>query len=156
MANWDYRFLVLARHISSWSKDPSSKIGSVIVRPDRTIASVGFNGFARGLSDDVRRYADRDFKIATILHAEENAILSSRERLNGYTIYVSGLPPCAKCAGMIIQSGLQRVVHFDLAIPERWQDNIDLASSQLTEAGVEITSLNEAEVHRVTTSSCPE
>jgi deoxycytidylate deaminase len=35
-----------------WSKDPSTKVGAVIVRPDLTVASIGYNGFPRGMSDD--------------------------------------------------------------------------------------------------------
>ena len=49
---WDLRFLELARHISDWSKDPSTKVGCVVVGPDREIRSTGFNGFPRGIKDD--------------------------------------------------------------------------------------------------------
>lgn len=45
---WDARFLDLAVFIGDWSKDPSTKVGAVLVRPDRTIAGLGFNGFPRG------------------------------------------------------------------------------------------------------------
>ena len=48
---WDRRFLALAEHVADWSKDPSTKTGAVIVRPDRTIASMGYNGFPRGMAD---------------------------------------------------------------------------------------------------------
>ena len=44
-AKWDIRFLKLATHISDWSKDPSTKVGCVVVGPDREIRSTGFNGF---------------------------------------------------------------------------------------------------------------
>ena len=49
---WDMRFAQLAKLVSLWSKDPSTKVGSVIVRPDKTIASVGFNGFPKGVPDE--------------------------------------------------------------------------------------------------------
>ncbi len=45
---WDKRFLKLAREISTWSKDPSSKIGAVIVNDERRILATGYNGFPRG------------------------------------------------------------------------------------------------------------
>lgn len=48
LSKWDERFIELARLVATWSKDPSTKVGAVIVRPYRTVASVGFNGFARG------------------------------------------------------------------------------------------------------------
>jgi dCMP deaminase len=51
---WDARFLDLARHVATWSRDPSTQTGAVIVRPNRTIASVGYNGFPRDCNDDPR------------------------------------------------------------------------------------------------------
>ena len=56
---WDLRFLELARHISDWSKDPSTKVGCVVVGPDREIRSTGFNGFPRGIEDDDNRLQNR-------------------------------------------------------------------------------------------------
>lgn len=38
MDKWDQRFLELAKVVSTWSKDPSTKTGAVIVRPDKTEA----------------------------------------------------------------------------------------------------------------------
>lgn len=110
VSKWDRRFLDMAAFVATWSKDPSTQVGAVIVRPDRTIASVGYNGFPRGVSDDDARYADRSLKYPMIVHAEMNAILSAKEPLLGYAIYVTPLAPCATCAGAIIQSGIKRVV----------------------------------------------
>jgi dCMP deaminase len=107
---WDIRFAQLAKLVSLWSKDPSTKVGSVIVRPDKTIASVGFNGFPKGVPDSAEWYANRDIKYKVVKHAEENAILFSHEVLEGYTLYVYPLPPCSSCAGDIIQRGIKRVV----------------------------------------------
>ena len=42
---WDYRFLDMASLISTWSKDPSTKVGAVVVDDDRRIVSLGYNGF---------------------------------------------------------------------------------------------------------------
>ena len=72
---WDGRFLSLATHISNWSKDPSTKVGCVVVGPDREIRSTGFNGFPRGIADTDERLSDRDLKYPLICHAEENAIM---------------------------------------------------------------------------------
>ena len=52
---WDVRFIELAKHISLWSKDPSTKVGCVVVGEDREIRSTGFNGFPRGIDDDDER-----------------------------------------------------------------------------------------------------
>ena len=69
MADWHQRFLALAAHVGSWSKDPSTKVGAVIVRNDRTIVSVGYNGFPRHCDDDPELYADRTKKYPRTVHA---------------------------------------------------------------------------------------
>ena len=131
MNKWDMRFLELAQHVATWSKDPSTQVGAVIVRPDRTIASVGYNGFPRGVIDEPERYAEREVKYKMVVHAEANAILSAREPLHGYTCYVLPLAPCSSCAAMIIQSGIQRVV----TTVERWEGS---AQTMFQESGVTI------------------
>lgn len=139
---WDGRFLDLATFIAEWSKDPSTKVGAVLVRPDRTIASVGFNGFPRGVLDHVERYEDRSTKYEMVVHAEMNALLSSRESLEGYTLYVAPLPPCSQCAAAIIQRGIRRVV---IAMPGElsptWAQKWTISSTMFAEAGVEISIL---------------
>jgi dCMP deaminase len=110
MNKWDLRFLSLAEETATWSKDPSTKCGCVIVDPDTNrIAGVGFNGFPRGMCDHDELYADRDTKLSRVLHAEENAVLNSVGSIAGYTAYVTG-PPCNHCALVLIQSGIERVV----------------------------------------------
>lgn len=110
MDKWDLRFLDLTEIVASWSKDPSTKCGCVLVDPDTNrIAGVGFNGFPRGMVDNEELYTVRKTKMSRVLHAEENAILNTFEKLEGYTAYVTG-PPCNHCALHLIQSGIHRVV----------------------------------------------
>lgn len=141
---WDWRFMELAKHIASWSKDPSTKTGAVIVRPDRTIASVGFNGFPRGIEDKEKLLNNREEKYKRVIHCELNAIISAREPLNGYTLYNWPGQSCARCAVHIIQSGIGRVVApvFDGSeYRNRWEEETKLAESLFAEAGVEIIGL---------------
>lgn len=145
---WARRMVNLAVHISSYSKDPSSKIGAVITRPNWTVVSMGFNGFAQGVPDDPELYANRDYKIANVLHAEENAILTAREPLEGYTIAVSGLQPCASCCAKIIQSGIKRVIATKGEQPERWRQNIEWGRKNLIAAGVKLILLDKDEGER--------
>ena len=63
---WDARVIELARHISGWSKDPSTKGGCVIIGEDREIRSTGFNGFPRGIADNLERLEDREQKYPLI------------------------------------------------------------------------------------------
>lgn len=136
---WDGRFLDLATFIAEWSKDPSTKVGAALVRPDRTVAAVGFNGFPRGVLDHVERYEDRPTKYEMVVHAELNALLSSREGLEGYTLYVAPLPPCAQCAAAIIQRGIRRVViAMPAELPPTWAQKWTISSTMFSEAGIEI------------------
>ena len=51
--NWDQFFINMAEHVSTKSKDPSTKVGCVIVGPDNEVRSTGFNGFPRGVEEMV-------------------------------------------------------------------------------------------------------
>lgn len=132
---WDQRFLDLAAHIGSWSKDPSTQVGAVIVRPDRTIASVGYNGFPRGVDDT---YTTRDDKLLRTVHAEMNAILSATERLDGCSVYVYPLCPCANCAAAIIQSGITTVVHPAMKPRPEWEASFMATADMFAQAGVKM------------------
>ena len=138
---WDLRFLELAKHISDWSKDPSTKVGCIIVGEDREIRSTGFNGFPRGIEDTDERLNDREQKYPLICHAEENAIMHAARigvSLKGCTAYVT-LPPCNRCSRSLIQAGIKKIViPSDVEIPERWNDEFDLSKSMLNEAGIEL------------------
>ena len=130
--------MALAKHISTWSKDPSTQTGAVIVRPDRTIASVGFNGFPRSISDTPELLNNREEKYRRVIHCEMNAILSSRERLDGYTLYNWPGQSCSRCAVHVIQSGIKTVVapkvKTDYSI--RWAKETELAEQLFVEAGI--------------------
>ena len=131
---WDKRFLDLAKHISEWSKDPSTKVGCIVVGEDREIRSTGFNGFPRGIEDKQERLEDREQKYPMICHAEENAIMHAARigiSLKGTTAYVTW-PPCSRCTRSLIQAGVSEVIYpKDLDIPERWQKDFDIASGCL-------------------------
>jgi dCMP deaminase len=139
MNEWDDRFFDLADMVGSWSKDPSTKVGAVIIRPDRTIASVGYNGFPRGVDDSPEIYADRPTKYMRIVHGEANAILSAREPLHGYTLYVTPLHPCATCSGLIIQAGI-KVVNYSMSKQnirnEAWQQHYEQMTEMFLQAGI--------------------
>ena len=76
MNKWDIRYQQMAKLVASWSKDPSTRTGAVIVTPQKTVVSVGFNGFPRGVADDSRLY-DRPIKYQIIVHCEMNAVLTA-------------------------------------------------------------------------------
>jgi len=140
-AKWDERFLALATHIAHWSKDPSTKVGCVVVGADREIRSTGFNGFPRGIADDLERLEDREQKYPLICHAEENAIMHAARigvSLKGCTAYVTW-PPCTRCARSLIQAGVKEVVFPEGSeIPDRWVKDFDMSTGMMKEAGLTI------------------
>lgn len=137
-SKWIARFGDLAKEVASWSKDPSSQVGAVIVRPDRTVASVGFNGFPRGVEDSSFLIENRDAKLLRTIHAELNAILAAKEPLDGYSLFVWPFQPCAQCAAAIIQSGIKTVYcpYNDHLAQERWSESFKAALQMFDEAGV--------------------
>ena len=143
-SKWDLRFIGLAQHISTWSKDPSTKVGCVVVGEDREIRSTGFNGFPRGINDDEERLTDREKKYPLICHAEENAIMHAARigvSLKDSTAYVTW-PPCSRCARSLIQAGIREIVYPETGkIPERWIEDFTISDSMLNEAGVAVRTI---------------
>ena len=128
----------MARHVALLSKDPSTRVGAVILDPKRRIVSAGYNGFARGVEDKEARLTDRETKLKLTLHAEKNAILFATGPLEGCTIVVTH-PCCAQCAAHIIQAGIKHVL-WPTPTQEflsRWREDYELALAQFKEAGVE-------------------
>jgi len=137
---WDKRFIAMAALVSTFSKDPSTKCGAIIADQNHRVISMGFNGFPAGISDEEALYHDRTEKYLRVIHAEKNAILFAARDLGGCTLYVIPLPPCSQCAGMIIQSGISRVVTIRPSDEhnERWGHSIKVTQRMFGEAGVEM------------------
>tara|TARA_R110002167_G_scaffold280433_1_gene486032 strand:+ start:641 stop:1078 length:438 start_codon:yes stop_codon:yes gene_type:complete len=135
---WDARFLEMAELISTWSKDPSTKVGSVIVDEERRVLSMGYNGFPRGVDDDWKRYQDKDSKRMLVVHAELNAILTARHAFGASTLYVTA-PPCCECAKAIIQAGIIRVVwSISDGLSVHWAESCAAARTMFDESGVDV------------------
>jgi len=129
----------LAKVAASWSKDPSTKIGAVAIGEKGQVLCTGYNGFPRGIDDNLTRYYNRDLKYKMVVHAEQNAIYNATYNgvsLNGSTMYVHGLPCCSDCAKGIIQVGVKRVIMSTPATPDRWKDSWQLTETMFKEAGV--------------------
>lgn len=138
--NWQNKFIELAKQVGSWSKDPSRKIGAVIVDPTKHVLGIGYNGFPTGIKDTDKRLNNKEFKRSVSLHAEESAILNARRDLTGCSIFIYGLCCCSHCASWIIQTGIKEVYYklSERGDSEHWKDNIALAKALLKEAGVKI------------------
>lgn len=141
---WDRRFMDLSGMVASWSKDPSTKCGAVIIDDHNRVLGIGFNGFPRRVLDLPERYDDRPTKYAMIVHAEANAILNASSSVAGCGIYTTKFP-CTGCAKLIIQAGIHRVhCPMQLGTPsdQRWEDDARISRLMLDEALVQVYELD--------------
>jgi dCMP deaminase len=136
----------VARQVSGWSKDRSRGVGTVIVSPWRDIRATGYNGFPRGIDDEVPERHERPTKYLFTEHAERNAIYAAARlgfALEGCSLYTT-LFPCVDCARAVIQSGIATVItpkpDFD---DPKWGADFLVAELLLTESGVTIQYIEE-------------
>lgn len=137
---WDRRFFDLAKQVSSWSKDPSTQVGAVIVNQYRQVLSLGYNGFPRKIFDSEGRYENRACKHAFVVHAERNALDNAFTDLRGATMYVTHFP-CNECVKGIVQKGIERIVTPRPDPSKEYVRNLlthTAAYTMLTECGVDI------------------
>jgi len=101
----------IAEQVATRATCDRAQVGVVIVRPDNTICSTGYNGSARGQAhcDDVGHLM-QDGHCVRALHAEGNALDWAQECLSGYTLYTTHRP-CRHCAQRIVNRGISRVVY---------------------------------------------
>jgi len=148
---WNKHFLNLAFEHARMSKDPNTRVGAVIVGPDREVVSTGFNGFPRGIADTPERLCDRDEKLRLVIHAEMNAIINAARigvSVKGCSLYLAatddsgmiwGGPPCTRCAVHVIQAGITRVVSRPMKAGfSKWHDDLAVSGALLLEAGVSV------------------
>lgn len=135
------RFIPVAQALANLSKDPSTKVGAIVVSDDGSILSMGFNGFPRGVLDNRERYEHRPIKLSLISHAESNAIAQAARhgiRLLGSTMIVTALYPCSSCAKQIIQAGIVKIVYpsANENTSQHWIDEWNISKTMFSESGV--------------------
>jgi dCMP deaminase len=144
--NWTEYYMRHQYLASEKSKDPSTKIGAVLVRGDN-IVSIGYNGFPRGINDSNERLANREEKYFYVVHAEANAILNAARNgiaTKGSILYTSGMP-CNECAKAIIQAGIDTVyIHsqYPSLSHGKWSKSVSKAQEMFEEAGVFVADFN--------------
>ena len=136
----ELKFKNILREIALLSKDRNTQVGAIALDDNNNIVSTGYNGFPRGVNDDVEERHQRPEKYRWTSHAEENLVAQAAymgKSLKGCTILVSSLFACETCARMIIQSGIKKIIapHVDEG---NWKDSNSVAVTMFKEAGVEI------------------
>ena len=140
--DWNVTFMQQAQLMSTRSKDPSTKVGCIIVSPDRFVLSEGYNGFPRGVADTPERLSDRAQKYPRVVHAEANAIINAGRngaKIDNGILFVTQ-PPCPNCAKMIAQAGIREVFFIDLDKSKKdipgWRDELAISFDMFDEVGI--------------------
>ncbi|MCR5572173.1 MAG: cytidine deaminase [Candidatus Saccharibacteria bacterium] len=108
--DWDEYFLKIAETVALRSKDPSTKVGTVIVDEKRRPVSFGYNGLIQGADESKLTLTERPMKYYFSMHSEINAIIFAHRDLSGCTCY-SVYAPCVDCLRFLLQAGVTRIVY---------------------------------------------
>ncbi len=108
---WEAYAMDLAWVASSRSQDPYVKVGAVVLRRDRSVASTGYNGPPPGVEID---WSDRASRRMLIIHAETNALrYTMPNQVRGGLLAVTH-HPCMSCLPAIAAFGLDVVYSVEL------------------------------------------
>ncbi len=118
---WDEYFMQIAEAAASKSKDPSSKMGCVIVDPKKRVVSLGYNGMLQGADESKMTLHERPMKYYFAIHSEMNAILFAHQDLTGCTIY-NRVATCENCLKYCLQAGIKRFVYKELRVKSHSSD----------------------------------
>lgn len=120
------QYLDIAKAAAKMSKDPSTKVGCVIVRPDGSIASTGYNGFLKK-SKDVYMTFDKPMKYLLTLHAEINAVLHCSDRDMSEHVMVVTHAPCFSCLMVSLQSRIRHILFESHALTDKMSKDEHMA-----------------------------
>lgn len=146
---WDEYFMKIAETVALKSKDPSSKMGCVIVDKNKRVVSVGYNGLIQGADESKMTLSERPMKYYFAIHSEMNALLYAKKDLAGCTIY-NRVATCENCLKYCLQAGIKRFVYEELRVhsyssdPKKSMTNIetDEAIIRLLSSMPEVETLN--------------
>jgi dCMP deaminase len=140
--SWDEYFMEIVYLISMRSTCLRRKVGAVIVRNNRILAS-GYNGVPSGIThcedaggclrEKLNVPSGERHELCRGLHAEQNAIIQAAyhgSSIQQGVLYCTTMP-CIVCTKMIINAGIIKVIYA-----EGYPD--DLAAGMLTETNIEV------------------
>ena len=146
---WDEYFLRIADTVAERSKDPSSKMGCVIVDQNKRVVSLGYNGLLQGADESKMTLSERPMKYYFAIHSEMNAVLFAHQDLSGCTVY-NRVATCENCLKYCLQAGIKRFVYRELRVhshstdPKKSMTNVetDEAVIRLLASMPEVKTLN--------------
>lgn len=106
--SWNHYFLGLAKVVSQRSHDIHTQHGCIITDQQNRILGVGYNGFPRGMNDNLLPIT-RPEKYHWMIHAERNALANCTIRPDHGIAYVTG-QSCNDCIMSLWQEGVNKVV----------------------------------------------
>lgn len=133
----------MAKAASEASKDPSTKVGAIIARPDGSIASSGYNGFVKKCNEAFMTH-EKPMKYLLVRHAEKNAISHCLDQdMSGYIMYITHAP-CNECLKDILHEGIREIYYASDELTKK-------ASKEANEAVIRLIASTEATVMNVET-----
>lgn len=147
--DWDKYFMNIAEAVAEKSKDPSSKMGCVVVDKNKRVVSLGYNGMIQGSDESKMTLSERPMKYYFAIHSEMNAVLFAHQDLTGCTIY-NRVATCENCLKYCLQAGIKRFIYKELRVksystdPKKSMTNIetDEAIVRMLSAMPEVKTLN--------------
>lgn len=147
--DWDKYFMKIAKAVAEKSKDPSSKMGCVIVDRNKRVVSMGYNGMIQGANESKMTLSERPMKYYFAIHSEMNALIFSHQDLTGCTVY-NRVATCENCLKYCLQAGIKRFVYEELRVhsystdPQKSMTNFetDEAVLRMLAAMPEVETLN--------------
>ena len=110
--NLDEHFIKIAWEVASRSKEPSTRVGCVIVNEDNNIISSGCNDY---VMDSNSEYAtdEKPIRYLISIHAEMRALILARQSLKNCKVYVTHAS-CENCLKHMILAGIKEVIYDKL------------------------------------------
>ncbi len=111
----------IAETVAEKSKDPSSKMGCVIVDRNKRVVSLGYNGLLQGADESKMTLSERPMKYYFAIHSEMNALIFAHQDLSGCTLY-NRVATCENCLKYCLQAGIKRFVYGELRVKSHGSD----------------------------------
>lgn len=157
-ATWMNYFFNIAREVAEKSKDPSTKVGAILVDPEtKRIIGTGYNGFPARVAETFERW-QRPIKYSFVCHAEMNVIAAAAKfgiKTDGCDLFVT-LHPCCDCAKLVASAGIKRIFYIDdgsdMQKSDDWRKLLNHAKTIFAESGIVLKPVREIEKEESTSN----